>query len=141
MKYGKLLLITALFLTITSPAFARTAWTKTQLTNKVEQASRVYHLTYSQTKWLQKAALDIVFIGAAESHGAYWARNGQHAGMFQFTPSWSQNKYDRTRHRNHKYRVNDWRLCPCCSVLRFVRSYRDGGKSAIERHWKATLYR
>lgn len=125
-------------MTLTAPAIARTAWTRSQTAEQVRKAAAAYNVPRT---WITRAAIDIIYIGAAESHGRYWLYNGIHAGILQFNTGWKQSAKDKARHRNHKYRVSDWRCCPQCSINRFVRSYKDGGKAAIQRHWKATLYR
>ncbi len=134
----KVIVLTIIVLFITTPAYAHTSWTKTQLKAELIRASSHYNVSPT---WITKAGIDIVFIGCAESHGAYRARNGNCVGLFQFNSSWHQNKADIRRHQHHTYKTKDWRLCPECSVYRFVRCYRDGGKLAIARHWKSTLGR
>ncbi len=117
-------------------------WTNAKLSEQIGKAGKAYHLSSSDIKWLKNAGNQIVFVKRAESHGKYWAKNGSCWGLFQFNGNWKQNAKDKLRHKKyHKYNVSNWRLCPQCATNRFVRVYKEGGKSAIARHWKATLYK
>jgi hypothetical protein len=135
-----LILITALLI-IPATAHARTPWSKDRTTLEVRRACNRYGISRTGTAWLQRAAVDIIYTGAHESSGRWWAVGGQHRGILQFTPSWNQNRADKIRHaRDHGWH-SDWRYCPSCSIYRFARVYKEGGRAKIEQHWKATLYR
>jgi hypothetical protein len=140
----RILRITALVLLLLAiPATAHAkAWTKDRLRSEISEASRYYHLSPSDETWLRKAGVDIVFVGAHESSGAKHAHSGQHRGMWQFNRSWRLGTALHQRKRLDGHTHSDgWECCRECSTYRFVKSYKDGGRAALRRHWQATLGR
>ena len=99
-------------------------WTKEDVRWAVAYQCKKQHI--SNVSWLQDAAVDIIFIGAAESHGDTHCGYGQYQGIFQFGNAWGSRE---------KRRSGTW------SVKRFVKVYKKGGSSAIHQHWLATLNR
>jgi hypothetical protein len=80
----------------------------------------------SQRKWLEKASIDIIFNGAAESHGNAKAKNGQYRGILQMGNGWGTERQ---------------RMNPVTSIDWLARTYRQGGKYKVRQHWRATLGR
>jgi len=140
----RILRITAMALllfSIATTAHAQ-AWTKNRLRAEISEAARYYHLSSSQEAYLRRAGVDIVFEGAHESSGAAHAHSGQHRGMWQFNRSWRLGKglHLRKQRDGHTH-SHGWECCRECSTYRFVKVYKDGGKAALRRHWRATLGR
>ena len=106
---------------------------------ELERACDYYKIPYSQRPWLEDAMLDIVWDGAHESSGGIHTRNG---GMMQFQ-GWSQtNSVKRLAKRyHHRHDSDGWTHCAQCSIRRFAKAYKDGGKNTIRTHWKATYGR
>lgn len=139
----------ALLLLFPSGVHAKT-WSRKQLRQEVKAAAKHYRLSKADTQWLERASVDIVYVGAHESSGAWKAGSpGGCYGIFQFQPrrringrwtGWRRPKAV-MRHLHHHHKGNSWRACAKCATWRFVKSYRDGGKAAIRKHWKATLGR
>lgn len=137
-----LMLLTTLFALSTSPAYAK-PWSRDKVWATASDAAIYYKMSPSEVEWIADAAVDIVWDGAAESHGHKLTGSVSGCyGLFQFDPSWHLGKRlaKRARRADHNHK-HGWRGCRVCSTYRFVRVYRDGGKAAIERHWRATLYR
>lgn len=141
MRILRIVALTLLLLSIPATAHAK-AWSKDRLRAEISEASRYYHLSASEERWLRKAGVDIVFVGAHESSGAKHAHSGQHRGMWQFSRSWNLGKglHRRKKLDGHTH-PDGWECCRECSTYRFVKSYKDGGKTALRRHWRATLGR
>jgi hypothetical protein len=96
-------------------------WSKADVEWVTRRALRDYDIPAREHAWVVAAA---VRVATRESGRRPKARNGQHLGMMQFNSGW---------------KGGDKRLDGKWSVYRFVRVYRDGGKAAIRRHWKATI--
>ena len=140
----KRLLLLVLLLVLLFPTSAHAAtWKRARLRSEVAQACRFYHLSKSETRYLKRAAVDIVFDGAHESGGSTGARNGSCVGLFQFNSGWHSTRAikRRAKREHHHHGSGGWRSCGQCATWRFVKVYKDGGKSAIRRHWAATLGR
>lgn len=128
-------------------------WTKADLRWMVAKAGHDYDMTPSRIAWAKSAAVDIVFLGVAESHGDTKCTYTIHKGLWQFAhPSgpcspncsyWHISARDRRRiiRQRHGHPASAWRTCGVCSTYRAMRSLRDGGKSAWHQHWAATLNR
>ena len=113
-------------------------WSKDRTRREVRAAAAYYKVP---SKWITDAAIDIVYDGAHESSGCTHAGKGTSCvGLFQFNRSWhaSKKEWRLARAEGH---TKDWRLSGRASVYRFVRVYRDGGRAAIKRHWRATYGR
>lgn len=158
----RLTITTLLLLALASPAHAAPVGlnarvlTKAQTRSIVREACRAYHVP---STWLVPAIIDIAYTGVhpnildrlerRESDGDCHASNGPCQGFGQFfhdpvtSKGWHQNAADRRRaiREGHKHDRHGWRHCGRCVIYRMVRCYRDGGKPAIRRHWRATLYR
>ena len=144
MKYRIALIASVLISTafVVTPAHAK-AWTPTKLRSVTDAAARYYHLSAAETAWVKDAATDIVFEGAAESHGHKLSGSpGGCYGLFQFNSDWKLGKRlaKRWRRVGHDH-SHGWRGCRVCSTYRFVRVYAKGGSGAVSRHWAATLGR
>lgn len=128
---------------VVSQASAQPKWSRTRLTQEVADAAKFYHLSTTQTRWIKRAALDVVFDGSywESSGGWYSGEYGACKGIFQFNGGWSQTKAIArlAKREHHKHHNGNWRLCAHCSTYRFVKSYKDGGRNAIRKHWGATL--
>ena len=77
-----------------------------------------------------------------ESGGSPHARNGRHAGLVQFTPSWKHD-YSRSffRKLDMRHYHSDNRLSGRWSIWRICKAWKQGGTSNIKRHWAATYWR
>lgn len=107
----------------------------------ITEAAHYYHLSKASTTWLKNAAIDIIYTGRHESSGSTTAGKGHSCvGILQFDRSWHLTKA-LTKLKSRLHIHGDWRLSGKLSLYRFVKSYKDGGKAAIRRHWKATLGR
>ena len=135
------LLLAALLLP--SAAHAK-SWDKARLRKEVRTAAKHYKLTKAETRWLERAAVDIVFRlpgkPRCESSGGWrvGSKSGCY-GIFQFNRAWKRPKAI-TKKLGISKRI-DWRQSPRASTWRFVKVYKDGGKAKIRQHWKATLGR
>jgi hypothetical protein len=133
-------IILAAALLFPSAAYGK-SWTPERLRKEVRTAAKHYKLTKADTKWLERAAVDIVFEGRRESNGSWYARNGGHLGIFQFYRKDGEG-WKRPKAICKKLGISkdiDWRKSPRASTWRFVKVYADGNKKAVRRHWKATL--
>lgn len=125
---------------IPSVAFGVT-YSRAKTRTIVGQAASYYHLSKSATNWLKNAAIDIIYTGRHESGGSTSAGKGHSCvGILQFDSGWRLSA-SLKRMKKHLHIHGDWRLSGTMSLYRFVKSYKDGGKAAIHRHWKATLGR
>ena len=116
-------------------------YSRTKTRSIVTEAAQYYHLSKTATIWLKNAAIDIIYTGRHESSGSTSAGKGHSCvGILQFNRSWHLTiALTKLKKRLHIH--GDWRLSGKLSLYRFVKSYKDGGKAAIRRHWKATLGR
>jgi len=135
------LIITALIalalFAIPTTAHAET-WSKARTRKEVKAAAAHYKVP---SAWITDAAIDIIYEGAHESGGSTHAGKGRSCvGILQFNSSWHANKYEWKLSRAEGH-TKDWRLSGRASIHRFVRVYRDGGKAAIKRHWRASYGR
>lgn len=96
-------------------------WSRSQVAATLRAAANSYGLSASDTEWIVSAGCSVAY---KESTYNTQARNGQHLGLFQFNNNWGSaaNRLDGT-----------W------SCYRFVRVFRDGGKTKIRQHWAATI--
>ena len=77
-----------------------------------------------------------------ESGGAPHARNGRHAGLVQFTPSWKHNytsSFFKSRGFGHYHRDN--RISGRWSIWRICKAWKQGGTRNIKKHWAATYWK
>ena len=135
------LLALALLLALVLPTTASAVtYSKARTRRIVAKYARSYDFGPKRTRWIKRAAIDIIYgPGAHESSGSTGCTTGSCVGIVQFDGGWHASSYEkRLARRAH---VRDWRRSGTASLHRFVRSYRDGGKSAIRTHWKATLGR
>lgn len=131
----RLLIITGVLLAVAAPAHAETL-SRSQVREIVTEAADHYHV---KPEWISNAAIDIIFDGVHESSGGCHAGTRKHhacIGIVSFSRSWHFSKYERSL-TTHK----DPRLSGKASLYRFVRCYRDGGRKAIRKHWRASLGR
>lgn len=128
-----------------APTFASLArkrvFSKSDVRWVVGKAAKRYDLSASDTRWLKRAAIDIIFEGAHESGGdTHAGRKRECQGILQYNSGWGTIAYERRLLRKYERHTN-WRLSGIVSLYRMARVMRDGGKPAIRRHWKATLGR
>lgn len=139
MKIRILIIALLALLLIPTVAYGST-YSRAKTREIVTEAGHYYHLSNSAIKWLKNAAIDIIYTGHHESGGSTSCRSGSCVGIFQFNTSWHLTG-DLKKLRKRRHILGDWRKSGVLSIYRFVRVYRDGGKHAIRKHWKATLGR
>jgi len=111
-----LLIVLLLFPTTAHAA----TWSKSKVSKTLTAACDHYGIKGSDKAWLVSKGVRIAY---RESTYRTHARNGSCLGLFQFNSGWG---------------AASKRLDGKWSCYRFVRVYRDGGVSAIRRHWRAT---
>lgn len=134
------LILLALLATLLAPTTASAAtWSEAHTTRVIKRACRFYHLSPAKTRRVVRDGIDIVYRGAAESHGATKGKTGSCWGLFQFDGGWHLGKRltKRAKRNHHKHGAMGWRGCGTCSTFRYVKAHKEGGLSA----WKATLGR
>lgn len=106
----------------------------------IGKAAKHYRLSDSDTAWLKRAAVDIVYDGAHESGGSVHAGRGRNCqGIVQFNRGWRISKYERRLLGKYEpHHRNEWRMSGIVSLYRMARVMRDGGKAAVRRHWHST---
>lgn len=140
MKSRFIFLVVLVFVMIPTIAQAE-VYSRAKTRTIVADACRYYHRSKADTAWLQKTAIDIVYTGRHESGGSTRAGIGHECvGILQFDSGWHLTK-SLTRLKARLHIRGPWRESGKLSLYRFVKSYKDGGKAAIRRHWKATLGR
>lgn len=115
-------------------------WSKKELEYEIRKACKSYHISKKDTEWLVRSGIDIVYTGVHESSGGIHTKNG---GMWQYGDGWHSTKSIKKRARvyHHNHGKCGWKHCGYCATRRYVKSFKDGGKSAIRSHWRATLGR
>lgn len=141
----KLILVLIALALFPTPAYA--SWSRDRYRQEVYNAARYYHLTAPEARYLQSAAIDIMFIlpgkpAHESSGGARVGSPGACYGPYQFNTGWHLGSVleRRAKRLGHKH-THGWRACRSCSTYRFVKVYKQGGRSALYRHWAATLGR
>lgn len=104
--------------------------TKSDVRYIVRVACIERHVPKGKRKWMERAAVDIIFAlpgkPAHESNGNAKARNGDYRGIAQMDIDWGSVKR---------------REQPVTAIRMMVRSYKQGGKAKVRQHWAATLGR
>lgn len=140
-----------LILTQCTTAEAKT-FTKSETRAIATQALSYYHVPKAEQTWAITSLIDIVYTGVhpcipdrkerRESSGDEKAGARKRCkGLLAFDPRWNATAKIRSLSKQHDHKVSAWKLCGVCSIYRYARSYDQGGKPAIRRHWRATLGR
>lgn len=103
-------------------------WSRSEVASVLKGSAISQGLTGSDVTFVVDKGVHIVFdggSGSGESGGNTKAKNGQYLGLFQMGSDWG----------SASDRFNGAWAC-----RRFVKTYVEGGTSALVRHWKATYY-
>lgn len=143
----RLITIALIIMALTPATALAKVYSKAETRAVIREAAAFYHVP---SRWLQNAAIDIIYDGAHESGGDEKARNGNCVGILQFYHNeakhphncgWHPTGKTKSLAKKHGHPLSKWRECGICSLYRFTKSYQQGGASAIQQHWAATLGR